>query len=51
MKAITTRIKGGVPAPRRDLPATLVTLGNLDAKDIPPLILPAAQKQLTQGAH
>lgn len=51
VKAITTRLSGGAPAPRRDLPATLVHLGNLDAKDIPPLILPAAQKQLTQAVH
>ncbi|MFN9084422.1 MAG: substrate-binding domain-containing protein [Acidobacteriota bacterium] len=51
VKAIATRLSGGAPAPRRDLPATLVTLANLDAKEIPPLILPGAQKRLTQGAH
>jgi ribose transport system substrate-binding protein len=51
VKAITTRLTGGVPPPHRDLPATLVTLANLDAKDLSPLILPAAQKQLTKGVH
>jgi ribose transport system substrate-binding protein len=50
-KAITAKLSGGAPAPRRDLPATLVTRENIDSKEIPPMILPAFQRQLTQGGH
>ena len=51
VKAITAKLSGGSPAPRRDLPATLVTRENIDSKEIPPMILPAFQRQLTQGGH
>jgi len=51
VKAITTKLSGGTPAPRADLPATLVTLANLDSPQIPPQILPAFQRQLTQATH
>jgi ribose transport system substrate-binding protein len=51
VKAITTKLNGGAPMPRRDLAATLVTLANIDAKNIPPMILPSVQRQITQGGH
>lgn len=51
VKAITTRLEGGTPAPRRDLAAILLTLANLDSKEIPPMVLPSVQRQLTQGGH
>jgi ribose transport system substrate-binding protein len=51
VKAITTKLNGGTPAPRRDLPATLVTLANIDSKEIPPMILPSVQRQITGGGH
>ena len=51
VKAITTKLNGGTPAPRADLPATLVTLANIDSPEIPPQILPAFQRQLTQATH
>ncbi len=51
VKAITTKLNGGAPPLRRDLPATLITLANIDAKDISPMILPSVQRQITQGGH
>lgn len=51
VKAITTKLSGGNPAPRRDLAAILLTLANVDSKEIPPMVLPSVQRQLTQGGH
>jgi ribose transport system substrate-binding protein len=51
VKAITTKLAGGTPPARQDLPAFLLTRANVDSPDVPPQILPSVQRQLTKADH